>query len=218
MHLQQENYLGTTKSKSGRDSDLRIFLILSSALNKSASCSTTERNLSLTSCIRLTNLQKVKAVTRNSYSKCCRDLYAEVRDMHYQIHCQTKRQKKWWVDDDPIPFFVSTFWYSSEKGELDWQQATDLSSLHLPLLLFGDGFLVFCFTGKEESNESNRLEIKLWRHFFWYSAPIIVKAALRKICPFYLLCREPHFLIILMNQIVYVFTTPYDNFLSYRAL
>lgn len=134
MHLQQENYLGTTKSKSGRGFDLRIFFILSSALNKPFSCSTTERRLSLTSCIRLTNLQKAKAVTRNSYTKYCQDLYVEVRDMHYN-HCQT--DKKRWVDYDPVPVSVSKFWYSSEKGELDWPQVIDLDSLHLPLLLFG---------------------------------------------------------------------------------
>lgn len=74
MHLQQENYTGTTKGKSGRGFDIKIFVTLSSALNKSVLCSTTAKKLSLTSCARLTTLQKVKAVTRNSYTECRQNL------------------------------------------------------------------------------------------------------------------------------------------------
>lgn len=160
MHLQQENYLGTTKSKSGRGFDLRIFFILSSALNKSVSCSTTKRKLSLTSCIRLTNLQKVKAVTRNSYTKRCQDLYAEVRDMHSN-HCETNRQKS--NEQMMIPFHSLFLNFGTPLKRVSW---TDSRSWTWAVCTshccsWELGFLVFCFTDKEERNKFNRLETKL---------------------------------------------------------
>lgn len=63
------------------------------------------------------------------------------------------------------------------------------------------GFLVFCFTGKDESNKFNRLETKPWKYFLWYFGPIILNATLRKICHFYIAFREPKFSITFKNQI-----------------